>query len=84
MTKAEKLLQKIRNNPKTVAFDDLDKLLRQLGFTCRQPKSGSSHYVYTYGAHRLTVPYRRPHVKEIYVKQVLEMIGQIVSEEDID
>lgn len=84
MSKAEKLLQKFRNNPKAVAFDDLDKVLLQLGFMRRQPKSGSSHYVYTYKAHRLTVPYKRPHVKEVYVKQVLELLDRIISKEDVD
>jgi len=84
MTKTEKLLEKIRNNPKTVAFADLDKALLQLGFARRQPKGGSSHYVYTYGPHRLTVPYKRPYVKEVYVRQVLELIDQIGAEEDAD
>lgn len=82
MSKAEKLLAKIRNNPKTVTFEDLDKVLVQLGFVCRQPKSGSSHYVYTYVSFRLTVPYKRPHVKEFYVKQALEFIDQIFHDEE--
>ena len=84
MGKAEKLLEKIRNNPKTVSFGDLDKVLRQLGFVCREPGSGSSHHVYTYGSFRLTVPYKRPHVKEVYVKQALQYIDEIMRDEALD
>jgi hypothetical protein len=47
MSKSEKLLEKIRNNPKAVSFDDLDKVLRGCGFIRRQPRNGSSHYYYT-------------------------------------
>ena len=81
MSRADKLLDKIRNSPKTVAFSDLAKVLLQLGFERRQPRSGSSHYVFTYGPWRLTVPYRRPHISQVYVKQALELIDQILQNE---
>ena len=80
MSQDEKLLQRIRNNPKTVSFDELDKVLRWYGFECRQPKSGSSHYVYILGRHRVAVPYKRPHVKQVYVKEVLDILDQIDEE----
>lgn len=77
MAKLEKLLLRIRNNPQGVAFDDLDKLLNASGFLRRQPRSGSSHYVYSLGTHRITVPYKRPHVNAIYVKQVLAILDEL-------
>ena len=80
MSKSRKLLDRIRNNPKAVSFDDLDKVLRDCGFTCRQPRSGSSHYFYTYGELTLSVPYKRPYVREIYVKHALELIEQALDE----
>ncbi len=46
MTKKEKEFKRIRNNPKDVRFAELQKLLRDAGFKERQPKGGSSHYVY--------------------------------------
>ena len=46
MTKKEKELKRIRNNPEDVRFAELQKLLRDAGFKERQPKGGSSHYVY--------------------------------------
>lgn len=81
MSKAKKLLQKIRNNPKSVPFDDLDKVLLGCGFTRRQAGSGSSHYYYTLGALTLSVPYKRPYVKEVYVRLALNLIDQAIEAE---
>lgn len=77
MAKLEKLLLKIRNNPQSVAFEDLDKLLNAYGFQRRQPRSGSSHYVYSLGSRHITVPYKRPVVKALYVKQVLAILDEL-------
>ena len=81
MTKSRKLLDRIRNNPKAVSFDDLNKALRDCGFTRRQPCGGSSHYFYTYGELTLSVPYKRPYVREIYVKHALVLIEQALEED---
>jgi hypothetical protein len=80
MTKKAKLLQKIKNNPKVVSFNDLDGLLTSYGFARRTPRSGSSHHIYTWGRHQVSVPYRRPYVKEVYVRHVLEILAQIDEE----
>ena len=77
MTKKAKLLQRIKNNPKVVSFNDLDGLLTGYGFARRVPRSGSSHHVYTLSRHQISVPYRRPYVKEVYVRHVLEILAQI-------
>ena len=83
MTKKAKLLQKIKNNPKVVSFNDLKGLLIGYGFTCRTPGSGSSHHIYTLGRHQISVPYRRPYVKEVYVRHVLEILAQIDEEQGV-
>lgn len=36
MSQLEKLLLRIKNNPKTVRFDELDKILKRLDFEVRQ------------------------------------------------
>ncbi|MDF9410082.1 hypothetical protein L7E55_17370 [Pelotomaculum isophthalicicum JI] len=46
MTSFSKLYAKIVRNPKDVDFEELDKILKQYGFKCRQPGKGSSHYIY--------------------------------------
>ena len=81
MTKKANLLQKIRNNPKSVSFNDLDGLLTGYGFARRISRSGSSHHIYTFGQHQISVPYRRPYVKEIYVRHVLEILAQVDEEQ---
>ena len=44
MTRREKELERIRNNPTNVRFEDLDRLLRSYGFESRSPRG--SHYFY--------------------------------------
>lgn len=75
MTKRQKRVKKLFQNPKTVPFKELDRVLKDFGFGARQPKSGSSHFVYSKQEIQISVPFRRPYVKEIYVKRVLELIG---------
>ncbi len=75
MTKRKKRVKKIFQNPRVVAFKELDRVLKDFGFAVRQPSSGSSHYVYTKEEVQISVPFKRPYVKEVYVKRVLELIG---------
>lgn len=74
MSQLEKLLQKIKNNPKQVRFEELDKILTRSGFLKRQPRRGSSHYTYSRGPIHITVPYKQPHVGEEYVKLVIKAL----------
>lgn len=82
MGKLRKLLEKIRNNPKTVRFEELDKILISAGFTRRQSGKGSSHYLYKLGDKMLCVPFRQPHVLRVYVERAIELIGDAL--EDIE
>ena len=75
MTKRQKRVRRLFQNPRTVAFKELDQVLKSFGFEVRQPGSGSSHYIYTKGEIQISVPFKRPYVKEVYVKRVLELIG---------
>lgn len=75
MSKWKKLLERIKNNPKTVRFDEVSKILQHEGYEERQPKGGSSHYVYRKdGEPPITIPRALPYVKEEYVKQVIEAV----------
>jgi len=80
VTKREKRLERIRRNPKSVRFEDLDQLLLDYGFARRQPSGGSSHYIYARGDMRLTIPMNRPHLREVYVKSVLKLLDDIEDE----
>lgn len=80
MAKQQKRLEKIRSNPRNVRFEELDRLLIAYGFQRRQPRSGSSHYIYVRESLRITIPMNRPHLKEIYVKQVVKLLEEIDNE----
>lgn len=76
VTKREKRIKKLFQNPKTVSFKELNQVLQSFDFETRQPGSGSSHYIYTKGSIQIAVPFKKPFVKEVYVKRVIELIGE--------
>lgn len=71
MSKHEKLLQKMRNNPRDWDIHDLINIANRYGFTFRQP--GTSHVTFSNGIQRLTVPSHKP-IKPIYVQKFITMI----------
>jgi hypothetical protein len=82
LSKLEKLLARIRNNPKTVRFEELDRLLIRAGFAKRQSRKGSSHYYYTKDDKVLSVPYKKPYILETYVLEAIDLIGDYFTEDD--
>ena len=79
-SKKEKEFEKIKNNPKNIKFTTIDKLLRQYGFTVRQPKGGSSHYIYKKDKLTLTIPKHSP-VREVYIKKAFQFIEEVLKNE---
>jgi hypothetical protein len=73
MTEKDKDIIKIKNNPKNVRFETLDKVLRKAGFKARKPGSGSSHYTYRKSRSIFTIPKHNP-VLVCYVKKAIEFI----------
>lgn len=74
MSQREKALARWGNNPRTVRFEEIDALLLSLGFDKRQR---GSHAFYTRGEHRIGVPFRRPYVGAVYVKQLLALLDEL-------
>ena len=76
MAKRDKRLAKMRQNPKSVSFDDLQKVLEDHGFQLVRIKG--SHHVFesTEYDKRLVVPKRNP-VKAGYVKDAIRIIDKI-------
>jgi len=72
--KLEKLFQKIKNNPRQVRFEELDKILIRSGFERKQPSSGSSHFVYTKGNAQISVPKHQPHILTCYVQAAIKIL----------
>jgi hypothetical protein len=82
LTKYEKLLAKWRNNPRNVRFSEIDAILRRYGYTPKQPRGGSSHFVYRKpGRYPITVVYRKPFVHSRAVKNVLRAIEESIDQE---
>ena len=77
MSRKDKLLEKIKNNPKNIRFDEIDKVLLSAGFMRRQPRKGSSHYTYVLGDLIITIPYKRPYIKSRYVKEALDLLEKL-------
>ncbi len=86
MTKREKLLNRIRNNPRNVSIHDLQLLLETFGFELDRIRG--SHYIFVglIGGDEVTlaVPAKHP-IKAVYVTRVLELIDEVLlSEGNID
>lgn len=77
----EKRRQRVEQSPEQVRFEDLDALLRAYGFDVQTPGRGGSHYFYSRGPHVLSVPRRRPQLKEYVVRQALSILREIDAEE---
>jgi predicted RNA binding protein YcfA (HicA-like mRNA interferase family) len=82
MTKLEKLLKRIENNPKAVTMADLQTLLEAYGFRLARVKG--SHYIFEHAGRdeTLVIPYRRPYIKASYVKDALARVENIADQED--
>jgi predicted RNA binding protein YcfA (HicA-like mRNA interferase family) len=82
MSKKEKALAKIRQNPKHVRFEELENILLHLGFTQRQSKG--SHRTFTLGRHIIRVPVNKPFLKPVYVKLALRVLDEIDELNELD
>jgi hypothetical protein len=80
MSKKEKALAKLRQNPKHVRFEDIERILLRLGFKKRQ--DGTSHAMFIFGSHILNIPKRKPFVKPKYVDLVLKALDNIKELEE--
>lgn len=81
LSQFEKLLQRVINNPKTVRFEEVDKILIKDGFTRRQSRKGTSHYVYTKGDKFITIPFHKPYIKKIYVERAIGLLSNDLEDD---
>ena len=71
MSKREKLLKELENNPKDVRFETLKKLLESEGW--KAFNNGSFHWQFRKESRKITILYKRL-VKPVYVKMALEAL----------
>lgn len=71
MSQLDKLIKRIKNNPKNVKFEELQKILLHYGFKEREAKG--SHQFFTKGEKAISIPKKYP-VNKTYVEQVIELL----------
>jgi hypothetical protein len=78
MSKADKILNKMRTNPKDWRLDALESVATR--FSIKVRKSGGSHVVFSHPDSDIvvTVPAHRP-IKPIYIRQFLVLIDELVE-----
>lgn len=78
VSKAEKLLAKMRNNPRDWVLNDVNTVCSQFGLEIRTGKG--SHHVVTHTSitTMVTIPAHRP-IKSIYIKKLVELIDRVRS-----
>jgi predicted RNA binding protein YcfA (HicA-like mRNA interferase family) len=76
MGQKEKLLERLRNNPTNVRFEDLDRLLQWHGFERRSPRGGSHYFYKRKGCRPISIPRHKP-VKSVYVKKAVALIDEL-------
>jgi predicted RNA binding protein YcfA (HicA-like mRNA interferase family) len=76
MSKAEKLLAKMRTNPRDWRIEELESVAQRHGVDVR--KTGGSHFVFLHPDSELavTIPFKRP-IKPVYVTQFLALLDDI-------
>lgn len=74
MSKKDKLIQELENNPKNVRFEVLKNLLESAGY--KATNYGSSHWQFRkVGKELITIPRQRP-IKPIYIKITLKALKE--------
>jgi len=85
VTRVHSKLARYRNNPKNVTFDELKALLESFGFEVKN-YSGGSHFSVSHPKYEVfqpmepkSIPMKKPHVLEVYVRRATEWIDRVVE-----
>ena len=84
MSKADKLLKQMRQNPAgDWSIQDIQKLCNGLGWECFPPSGGGSHWkVVIPGSEMiLTIPAKRP-IKPVYIRKLMEFVKGIGDDQN--
>ena len=75
-----KLLERLKNNPVGVTFDDIRTLLLREGF--RVDRITGSHHIFKKADVTLVIPVHANRVKSVYVKRVIELVEEARGKEE--
>lgn len=78
MSKADKILNRMRNNPRDWRIEDLERVAGWLGMQMHRPSGGSSHVIFSHPStgQVASVPDARP-IKPLYVRNFLALVDLI-------
>ena len=77
----DKLIAEILECKPTLRFDDLKKALEKMGYTCKQPSGGSSHYTFRKdGCMPITIPKHSP-LNKVYIELVANAVRAFIEED---
>jgi hypothetical protein len=77
MAQGEKLLERMRANPRDWRIEDVKTLCAAFGLHLDAPPGGSHYGIKHPGQpHRLTVPFRRP-IKPVYVRKLVRYVDAV-------
>lgn len=82
MSKKEKLLQKLKMNPKDFTFDELQTLLEAIGFQKQESGKTSGSRVRFYRGTR-TICLHKPHPRKELLTYQVKQILQFLEKEDL-
>lgn len=80
MSKSEKRLARMRNNPQGWVLDDLITVANEFGMTLKNQVGSHATFSHPLMREILTVPAKRP-IKPVYVKKFVAMIDEILDSE---
>lgn len=83
MSKIQKLYEKIKNNPKDVSFEEINKLLVNVAGFSRRNGSRASHFIYLHPELKgiegfVNIPRDKP-IKEVYIKKALKAYEKVMK-----
>lgn len=79
MSKRKKRLERIRQNPKNVSFQDLRQVLEDHGFVLDRVVGSHHTFKRKEGDEIIVVPYTRAQLQSVYVRRALELIDQVIA-----
>lgn len=82
MSQKDKLISKLKSNPKDFTFDEAESLLNYLSFTrSNKGKTSGSRVIFTSNTYRTKIMLHKPHPrKELLEYQVKQLIEQLEQE----
>lgn len=72
--RTRKLLERLKNNPTGITFDQIRTLLLREGF--RLDRITGSHHIFKRSGVTFVIPVHANRVKSVYVKRVIELVEQ--------